>query len=99
MVDKLERNGCKESIMSSIVKILVGVGALALVLAGLDQSQAQAQSYPDRPVRIIVPFAAGGPSDVIARLVAQQLAENLGKHVYVADQAGAGGHRGKGKAA
>src|SRR5262245_23409937 len=55
-----------------------------------------AQNYPARPVRIIVPFAAGGPSDVIARLVAQKLTENLGKQFYVENQVGAGGNLGMG---
>jgi len=58
-----------------------------------------AQNYPARPVRIIVPFAAGGPSDVIARLVAQKLTENLGKQFYVENQVGAGGNLGMGNAA
>src|SRR5215472_11004489 len=59
----------------------------------------RAQAYPTRPVRIIVPFAAGGPSDVIARLVAQKLTENLGKQFYVENQVGAGGNLGMGNAA
>jgi tripartite-type tricarboxylate transporter receptor subunit TctC len=60
---------------------------------------ANAQTYPIRPVRIIVPFAAGGTSDVIARLVAQKLTESLGKQFYVENQVGAGGNLAMGNAA
>jgi tripartite-type tricarboxylate transporter receptor subunit TctC len=60
---------------------------------------ARAQTYPARPVRIIVPFAAGGGSDVIARLIAQKLTENLGKQFYIENQVGADGNLGMGNAA
>src|SRR5437667_7660319 len=60
---------------------------------------AQAQSYPARPVRVIVPFAPGGPTDVFARLMAQKLSEQLGAQFYVENIAGAGGNIGAGRAA
>jgi tripartite-type tricarboxylate transporter receptor subunit TctC len=59
----------------------------------------QAQSYPARPVRVIVPFAPGGPTDVFARLTAQKLSEQLGKHFYVENLGGAGGNIGTVRAA
>jgi tripartite-type tricarboxylate transporter receptor subunit TctC len=59
---------------------------------------AKAQTYPIRPVRIIVPFSAGGSSDVTARLLAQKLTENLGKQFYVENQVGSGGNLGMGNA-
>ena len=55
--------------------------------------------YPTRPVRIIVPFAAGGPSDIFARLIGHKLSDQLGKQFYVENQAGAGGNIGMGNAA
>jgi tripartite-type tricarboxylate transporter receptor subunit TctC len=60
---------------------------------------ARAQSYPTRPVRVIVPYSPGGPTDVCARLVAQKLSDRLGKQFYVEDIVGAGGNIGTGQAA
>jgi tripartite-type tricarboxylate transporter receptor subunit TctC len=60
---------------------------------------ARAQSYPSRPVRVIVPYSPGGPTDVCARFVAQGLSEQLGKQFYVENIAGAGGNIGTGQAA
>src|SRR6202011_765439 len=48
--------------------------------------------YPNHPVKVIVPFAAAGPTDVIARMLAQRLSERLGQQFYVENHAGAGGY-------
>lgn len=61
-----------------------------LLLSPLFQA-AQAQTYPARPVRVIVGFAAGGPSDIVARLMAQQLTERMGRQFIVENRAGATG--------
>jgi tripartite-type tricarboxylate transporter receptor subunit TctC len=58
-----------------------------------------AQSYPTRPVRVIVPFAPGGPTDVFARLLAQKLSVNLGHQFYIENLAGGGANIGMGAAA
>jgi tripartite-type tricarboxylate transporter receptor subunit TctC len=58
-----------------------------------------AQAYPMRPVRVIVPFAPAGPTDVFARLMAQKLSEQTGAQFYVDNIAGAGGNIGTGRAA
>jgi tripartite-type tricarboxylate transporter receptor subunit TctC len=58
-----------------------------------------AQNYPDRPVKIVVPFAPAGPTDVIARIIADKLSANLGKQFYVENRAGAGGNTGTGQVA
>jgi tripartite-type tricarboxylate transporter receptor subunit TctC len=70
----------------------------ALVSAGPGWAQT-AGSYPDKPVRIIVPFAPAGPTDVVARLIASKLSERLGKQFYIENVAGAGGNLGMGQAA
>ena len=61
--------------------------SLAIVAAGA----ASAQSFPTKPITLVVPFAAGGPSDAIARLVGQSMSATLGQQVVVENVAGAGG--------
>src|SRR5262245_35482941 len=58
-----------------------------------------AQSYPNRSIRLVVGFNAGGPTDVIARLVAQNLSESLGQQFVVENIAGAGGNTAAGQVA
>ena len=59
----------------------------------------EASGYPVRPVRIIVPLAAGGPADVAARLVAQKLSQSLGRQFYVENEPGGSGNTGIGNVA
>ena len=69
----------------SVVALCIGAGALA---------QNIARTYPDRPIRIIVTFPPGGPTDIIARSVGQKLAEAWGQPVVIDNRAGAGGNIG-----
>jgi tripartite-type tricarboxylate transporter receptor subunit TctC len=67
-----------------------------LSLAGLS---AQAQSYPSRPIRLVVPFPAGGATDLLARAITQKLSAQLGQQIVVDNKAGAGGTLGSAEAA
>ena len=64
---------------------------LLALAVGSGVAQAQTQPFPSRPLRMIVGFTAGGPSDIVARLVAQQLSERLGRPVVVENRPGATG--------
>src|SRR5438445_4509753 len=69
-------------------------GAIALVALLLTPQIAQAQKYPDRPVRLILPFGPGGVADVTARIVTEKLGERLGQRFIIENMAGAGGING-----
>jgi tripartite-type tricarboxylate transporter receptor subunit TctC len=69
------------------------VAATLAAILGLSVP-AQAQNFPDRPITMIIPFAAGGPTDVLGRVVAQRLSEVLGQQVVVENVGGAGGQTG-----
>jgi len=66
-------------------------GALCMVTALMFQGTTAAQAYPARPIRFIVPFAPGGSTDLVARILAQRMSETLGQPVVVDNRGGAGG--------
>ena len=66
------------------------IALLMLVTAGLDPARAQTD-YPNRPIRVVVGFAAGGGNDIFARLVGQKLSEIIGQPVVIENKPGAGG--------
>jgi tripartite-type tricarboxylate transporter receptor subunit TctC len=68
----------------------MAIGLLAIAFT----SAAQAQTYPDRPIRLIAPFPAGGLADVLARAVGDQMTKSLGQPVVVENRTGAGGNTG-----
>ncbi len=71
-------------------QVLRCVGLTALLAAGAGVAQAQ-QGYPTKPVRLIVPFAPGGTTDIIARVIAQSITPALGQVLVVENRGGAGG--------
>jgi len=80
-----------------VVAALRGVLAAACLLSGV--VAAAAENYPTRPVRVVVGFPAGGPTDAIARIVAQKLTDNLGQQFFVENVGGAGGNTAAGQVA
>jgi tripartite-type tricarboxylate transporter receptor subunit TctC len=79
--------------MKALIRSFIALAALALAWPSF------AQQYPTKPVRVIVPFPAGGVTDTGARLVFQKLSEKLGQNFLVENIAGAGGNLGMGQAA
>jgi tripartite-type tricarboxylate transporter receptor subunit TctC len=82
-----------EKEMKRIVRLVALCGAL--IVSG----SAFAQQYPSKPVRIVVPFPAGGVTDIAGRLIAQKLSDRLGHQFYIENISGAGGNIGMGNAA
>jgi tripartite-type tricarboxylate transporter receptor subunit TctC len=73
-----------------LIKPLLALSALAL---GANMAVAQ-DAYPNKPIKLVVPYAAGGPADLLARSVADKLSPRLGQPVLIDNKPGAGGHTG-----
>jgi tripartite-type tricarboxylate transporter receptor subunit TctC len=80
--------------MAAVLRVLLATLWLASGIVA-----ATAQGYPNRPVRIVVGFTAGGPTDAIARIVAQKLSDSLGQQFVVENMGGAGGNTAAGQVA
>jgi tripartite-type tricarboxylate transporter receptor subunit TctC len=76
--------------MSQVLRSVVGACGIVLAFT----SMALAQGYPARPMTMIIPFAAGGPTDVLGRIMAQRMSEILGQQIVVENVGGAGGMTG-----
>jgi tripartite-type tricarboxylate transporter receptor subunit TctC len=85
-----------ERTMKKFITLIVGL----LVASGTITSQAQttatapAAAYPNKPVKVVVPYPPGGPTDIVARVVFQQVAESTGQQFVIENRAGAGGNIG-----
>ena len=79
----------------ALTKSVAGIAAGAILTA----SASFAQTYPERQITMIVPFAAGGPTDTVGRLIAEKMSADLGQQVIVENVGGAGGTLGAGQAA
>jgi tripartite-type tricarboxylate transporter receptor subunit TctC len=79
------RKSVREAYMNILARLATGLSLL------LSPALASAQGFPDRPIRLIVPFPAGGPNDIIARVVGQRMSELAGQPVVIENRGGQGG--------
>lgn len=85
--------------LTTRTKSLIAKSLTAACLVAAAVSPALAQAYPTRPITVVVPFPAGGPSDVVARIVAESMSKALGQQMVIENVGGAGGTIGSGRVA
>jgi tripartite-type tricarboxylate transporter receptor subunit TctC len=81
----------RKEFITALRRSLISLGTVILITS---PSLSQAQSWPDKPVKLIVPFAAGGTTDILGRIFAQQMTNILGQNIIVENKGGAGGNIG-----
>ena len=85
--------------MRSVLRAIVGIAILGLLQVAAVICGANAQSYPTRSITLVVPYPAGGPSDTLARVIAERMKAALGQTVIIENVTGAGGSIGTGRVA
>jgi tripartite-type tricarboxylate transporter receptor subunit TctC len=91
MIRDLRLRGSLPAVRCGIVGMVAGAAAMGFLSALAYPAQAQAP-YPSKPIRLVVGFAAGGPTDMLARVVGSKLSDLLGQQVYIENRAGASGN-------
>jgi len=81
----------KKEFITALRHVFISLGALACIAS---PSITHAQSWPDKPLKLIIPFAPGGTTDILGRILAQQMTTILGQNVIVENKGGAGGNIG-----
>ena len=81
----------KKKLTTALRCALISMGALVCIAS---PTITQAQSWPDKPIKLIIPFAPGGTTDILGRIFAQQMTTVLGQNVIVENKGGAGGNIG-----
>ncbi len=77
-----------------MMKLLLGIAGLGCLMSALHAQPALPQDYPNKPIRLVVPYPPGGGNDTLGRIVAQRLSTALGQQVFVDNRPGAGGNLG-----
>jgi tripartite-type tricarboxylate transporter receptor subunit TctC len=83
----MNKNARREGAMTPAIRILMPV-VLAMLAGDAAAAEDQSANFPNRPIRMIVPFPAGGPSDIVARLIGQRMSEDWGQPVVVENRPG-----------
>ena len=85
------RSRPERALIAVAAPVIIALVIIPLVMAALSAPAAVAQSYPERPIRLVIPFAAGGPNDLIGRPLAEKMSEALGQPIVIENKGGAAG--------